>query len=510
MDRLFQMIMIDDEDTVLYNIAHSFDWQAMGFRLAGTFNRAANALAFIRDNPVDLVVSDIKMPQMSGLALAKTLSENYPDIVVVLLSGYKDFEYAKEALQYGVGDYILKPVAYAEVQSVFKSMYEKLVLRHTPPEEDTAFPEAVPITLQKAISDYFDKKAADYSDIEAALQKSGIDLAIANAPVTTISATLTDLEEYLQDTWTHGRDRLFAAIKNLACTQDILLIPSKYLLFDKIEFIAIAKTPDPAQFQNSLLAFQNEFTSNCFEMLSLAAVVKINRITKNLYALVMHEELEKSVSVDVSILMKHIAAGDLAKTESILAESMAQNAGSEAYLSSFAYALYRELIERIAFQDLIAFHLYPEELVIPVTFDGYLFPEQIGVMCRYLPNTVMHSARYFASNPQDNGSIIEKSKNYIHAHYMEPISLTMVANHVFLSEAHLSRCFKKEVGQNFIDYLVSVRIQHAQDLLLTTKHNMNKICEMVGYISLRYFYRRFKAQTGFTPQEYRKKFAVPE
>ena len=103
--------------------------------------------------------------------------------------------------------------------------------------------------------------------------------------------------------------------------------------------------------------------------------------------------------------------------------------------------------------------------------------------------------------------IISKAKEYIDDHYMKDISLVEVAKSVFLSQSHFSRYFKKETGENFIDYLNKVRILKAQELLLNSAYNVNEISNMVGYGSTNYFYKKFKLQTGYTAQEYRAKFS---
>ena len=113
---MYNIILIDDEPYVLEQFSELFDWNDMGYNLIGTFSDASEALDCIRKNKVDVIVSDIKMPGMSGLELAKFCYEYYPDTKIILLTAFRQFEYAQEAIKYNVVDYIVKPVSYDSIK----------------------------------------------------------------------------------------------------------------------------------------------------------------------------------------------------------------------------------------------------------------------------------------------------------------------------------------------------------------------------------------------------------
>ena len=506
MDKIFDFIMIDDEDFILDNLANSFDWNKMGFNLLATFKTPLKALEFLENNRVDVVLSDIKMPKMNGLEFSKIIKEKYPDIFIVMLSGHRDFEYARSAINHGVFSYLLKPAKHSDITDVFLQLFDKLSEKE---KEDVDFDsfENVPLPMQKAISDLIEKKSTDFSELKNILRDSNIDIEdIERVPAALIEIELTDLENYLKTVWTHSKDQLFSAIKNMATDSEIVLIPTKYLLFDKTEFLAISKTGDCEIFLENLYKFKNNFNMNCFELLNLASIVIINPIAKNLSALLSQTETEARIKYEASMLFKYILLGDSSQSDIRLSEILAENENSADYMCIFAYQIYLKLIEKVSFDDLKKFRIYPDNLKIPVELDIYNFPKDINLMISSLNNTVKYSAMYFSGNLQENQDIISKVKNYIDRHYMEKLTLYTVANYVFFSEAHFSRYFKKETGLNFIDYLSNIRIKNAQELLLKTSLNVNEICEMVGYPTTRHFYKKFKEQTGFTAQEYRKQF----
>lgn len=126
---MYQLIIVDDEKNIREGLAECYPWRELGFDVAAVLPDGKSALNYIEHCCVDIVLSDIRMPQMGGLEFAKYLYYSHPSIVVVLLSGFAEFEYAKEALRYGVKEYILKPVQYEEILWVFGNIKEELDIK---------------------------------------------------------------------------------------------------------------------------------------------------------------------------------------------------------------------------------------------------------------------------------------------------------------------------------------------------------------------------------------------
>lgn len=107
---MYNLILIDDEPMALEQLAMAFDWEELGFCLVKCFSSGQSAIEYIRENPVDALITDIKMPGITGLEIAKFCYEEYPNIGVVLFTAHRDFEYAKLGIQYNVVEYLLKPL----------------------------------------------------------------------------------------------------------------------------------------------------------------------------------------------------------------------------------------------------------------------------------------------------------------------------------------------------------------------------------------------------------------
>lgn len=122
---MYQMVIIDDEEKILEGISELFPWNNIGFQVAARFTDARSALSYVENHPVDVVMSDISMPDMNGIELTREL-KRFPDIKIVLFSSYKDYEYMRAAIQFGICDYLLKPIRYEELVACFDQIRMKL------------------------------------------------------------------------------------------------------------------------------------------------------------------------------------------------------------------------------------------------------------------------------------------------------------------------------------------------------------------------------------------------
>lgn len=125
---MYKLIIIDDEEKIASGMAQLFPWQNIGFEVVQVFTSARKALQYIAENPVDVVLTDIEMPDMNGLELSHRLME-YPNIQKIFFSSYSNYEYFRAALQNGVADYLMKPVAYSALLECFEKVKARLDAR---------------------------------------------------------------------------------------------------------------------------------------------------------------------------------------------------------------------------------------------------------------------------------------------------------------------------------------------------------------------------------------------
>lgn len=123
---MYKLIIVEDEYEIRIGLSNYFPWAEIGFNIVGQFENGKKALEYIEKNPVDVLLSDIKMPIMTGLDLIKIIYTNKLNIKTVLISGYRDFDFAQKALKYRVKNYIVKPTIYSEVVEVFTAIKKEL------------------------------------------------------------------------------------------------------------------------------------------------------------------------------------------------------------------------------------------------------------------------------------------------------------------------------------------------------------------------------------------------
>jgi YesN/AraC family two-component response regulator len=126
---MYNLVIVDDEPEIKNGLCNYFPWNDIGFTIAGQFSNGLEAFQYILEFPVDVVLCDIKMPFMTGIDLARELSEREIKVDIVFLSGYREFDYAQQALIYGVKNYIVKPTKYNELVDVFTRIKRELDLR---------------------------------------------------------------------------------------------------------------------------------------------------------------------------------------------------------------------------------------------------------------------------------------------------------------------------------------------------------------------------------------------
>lgn len=140
---MYRVLLVEDEATVREGIVQKIDWSAHGFELAGSCENGSQALEVLNEGPVDLVITDINMPVMDGLELARQIQLNFSETVVVLLTGYSEFAYAQAAIKYRVHEYILKPVTARQLRQLLDKLYSELAARDEVPKQVAAMQDAV-------------------------------------------------------------------------------------------------------------------------------------------------------------------------------------------------------------------------------------------------------------------------------------------------------------------------------------------------------------------------------
>ncbi len=161
---MYTMIIVDDEPKIIKGLLHNFSWEEQGFQIVDSFQNSFSALDFLKNSArVDVLLSDIYMPALNGLELARQAKAIHPNITIVFISGFRDFEFARQAISLGVNEYLTKPLVYKEVYETFQKIKrnldqaygvaEALPAENTPPHMCNKIIQAVIHYLKENVAD---------------------------------------------------------------------------------------------------------------------------------------------------------------------------------------------------------------------------------------------------------------------------------------------------------------------------------------------------------------------
>lgn len=483
---MYKLILVDDDAFTLQNISMAVDWEKNGFTLAGKFESAESAIAYIKEKPVDAVFSDIKMQWMSGLAFSEYIHNRYPDMAFVILSGYDSFEYARTALRNKVIDYLLKPVMIKDIERVLLACKEFL------DEKSLSSVSDENMELQEFIAKYIKQATDDISLLRKAFHKQGFQNHIDQTPV--VSAEIIfeeDIKQYIKKHCRFGRDSFNNLVNNLFIGENgILLIPTGYY-FDSIEYIIFFDCTSRAECVERFESVRGNIRKTAAEMLNLKVDLVKKKISDNIYS-IFDDVRREFISINVNMVYEQMSNGE---TQGAI-EAYQTFAEKIKHKQEDMERFYAALIARI--KACSSYPLYSEQTTKYIDADMKQASGGAFDICTVIRTVSEENQRL---NVYDLVNIAQK---YIDENYAKNITVSDVADRVMLSESWFSRQFKRKTGRNFVDYLNEVRISKAAMLLKSTSRSVNDIYEAVGYKSRNHFYVQFKKFMDCSPQEYRK------
>ena len=491
---MYKLIIIDDEKIILDNLSKAIKWSNYGFELSATFSVSQQAIDYLKKHPVDLVITDIKMPEISGLDIAKIIHENYPDIYCVILTAYNEFEFAKEAIRLDVKDYLSKPISFKELENTLTTLKIKL---DDELNNKTIIKELSYFKIQKTLNEYLQSPVCSLSTLCDKMANLGIPVSVFENYVCRVQVEFEDFQEYLLNTWAHGKEKFYSAFNRISSYENLYFIPLSYD-YDKIDAIILTEGSNENNIYLVIEKYKEYLVSQSFEILN---------IITNIYSTGLYKNIDdfKSANISNNLIYdksKEFTSLVLSGNEKAAFEFLNQllKDSEIEYIKTFAHASVNEISKAV--------HIDIKN-ILPHDTDSI---DKINTKTKFkeLFSKLIYSALKKGYEPKYSGyDALEAAKSYINEHYSENVTLTDVANHVAFSPSHFSRYFKKETGMNFINYLNKVRIEKATELLVNTRFKVHEICKMVGYIAPMYFYKVFKQHTGYTAQEYRNKFSNP-
>ena len=442
------------------------------------------ALEILRRQTVDVLITDIRMPRMDGIALTEQAAALPNPPLVLVVSGYDDFNYAVSMLRQGVHDYLLKPVERQRLYAALEKLEEKLKEQQKE-EESTSrqYLHAVRLIMleQEENGEAYQRLVERY---EAEFMQDEYVAYCAAAPEAEdgSEAASQELPEGVLRFQATGE--LFLYVSPVECRkrmEELLPIPAGRSRAHR--GLAELRTG----YREAFAGWQRSFFTGDLEEEEGGSSTPLTVNGRQLLGMV-------SLSWDKEV----------SKLLGEQAERVAKGEGAPEEFARICSELIRELCS--AYENLIE----PDD--DPVRFaqlwnfrDIEVYLEELEAwLGRFCVQLAVKFADY------ENKQKIRQAVQYIQAHFTEPLNMAVVSNEVSMNYSLFSLLFKQYTGTNFVSYLQELRIKEMRRLLETTDWRVNEIGRKVGFSDEKHFLKVFKAATGFSPTEYRKANALME
>ena len=527
-----QKVMIaDDEERICRLIEALVDWRALGMEVVAIAHNGLEAVEYAEKFCPDILITDIRMPGCSGLELIEKVKKNLPELEIIIISGYAHFEYAKSAIKFGVGEYLLKPINKTELTTTLERLRGKIESR---------------LQEEKDRQQLEQKSKNDVERLQGLLLQR-----LREQKEEPLSLPVLQEEYYLkmqpgcfQGIWLKidsSEEEFGEEGKRIVTGRAGKLLESslRSKCFDMLcreqdwgGYIGILNYGENRgeEIKRTLKDCLNQLESgkklygDIFYSLAVGSVVaEASRMGESLReaAVVIEERLMKGTGR----FLDYMPEGSSALHEKNL---------SEKYLRAVTHAVEilseeeaGKAVEQLREGVLEIKDVRGYELLELVSSCGALFLSQVEFKRRReVLQQFLERCRECGSQEalfgvlerlqetyirelekQREGDMlrpIRQAKQYIRNHYNEPITQEEVSDVVGLSSTYFSALFKKEEGEGFARYLTGVRVEQAKILLRESTYSVSEICRRVGYNDLKHFTHIFEKATGLKPTAYRK------
>lgn len=543
---MLKIFLAEDEVVVRETIKRMIPWEELGFELVGEAADGEMALPLLLRQQPDLLITDIKMPFMDGLTLARLAKKEIPGLKVVILSGYDDFNYAKQAIGIGVEDYLLKPItknALIERLSEIRSRYEH---EKTQKEYYEKFQREMQAYEKNSSRDFFEALVGgsmDMMEVYKRAEKLGLDIVAEAYNVLIFTMNCDEDFSGQRDEYSSWEAESLELLENFfAGHSSAMLFRSNifsYSVLLKGQRETIEENTRACVDEIRKILSRQDGRREWFLAVG-QSVERLSQIQKSYHTasrafsqrylydenILYYDEMEtmehpggQAETEDNAYLQKvDVNALNPAILQKFLSNGLQEE--TENFVKDYFYAIGQEPMESLVFRNYV---------ILNVRFSVISFIKGLGCDTNEMESADteevlaesgknMESAIAYAkkmisqaigirdqNSGNKNRSILKTAVDFIDSHYMdEEISLNTVANVANVSSNHFSALFSQNMGQTFIEYLTTLRMNKAKELLRCTGMRSSEIAGEIGYKDAHYFSYLFKKTQGMTPSDYRK------
>ncbi|SDE19521.1 two-component system, response regulator YesN [Paenibacillus sp. UNCCL117] len=530
---MYTIMLVDDEIGVRNSIKAKIDWEAAGYRIISEAENGLEALRLLQEQPLpDLLISDIRMPQMDGLALIEACKESCPELKIIVLSGYSDFEYMKTAIRYGVKDYLLKPVVRGELTALLARLSKELEEDRAKTRQDRLDQlqsSKQLVTLQEQLIWQLVKDEwLSLSAVKERLRGLQLSALAADEVHARFAAIEMRIPRGRLDDWSERKDLLvlaFGMVCREIAEQWTEVIPLYDFHYPSMMYFLILREKDGAE-EEIAAALVRQLQHSIHHYLRVETVVGIGEPVygierlKDAYASCMlswsqgsagagpgerkpgaGQEFTLTTETERKLILS-IESLDKKAVYKLLQDILP--AGPDTTMFAFTFLTFRVILlfssvaRKFELGDsALQRHLWSCQMSLRDSHSK----EQVLRQLEELAELVMEEVRKTRfSNGQQ---LVEAIRKYVDDNFSYELSLASLADMFHLNETYLSGLFKQAAGMTFSDYVTKLRMDKALALIKENQLKLTDIATLVGYSSSSYFSTVFKKYYGASPKEYR-------
>lgn len=534
-----KVFLVEDEMVIRRGIKNSIDWEKEGYIFCGEASDGELAYPMIIKEKPDILITDIRMPFMDGLELCKLVKKELPNIKILILSGYVEFDYAKEAIRLGVTEYLLKPISSGKLLEALNGVSESIRREKEDKDLVRKYMEEMRENTEHEKQKFFEQMIAGNLSMADALEtgkkyEMNLSAGMYNLLLFRFtlgkenrkSGELLGEAEYAIEKLTERLEYVFEFQRGVEGWAFLLMADNEEQMSERVK--ELSKDLEEIMKNYSTIAYFGGIGQPVARLRELeesfreAERALAARFTMELNRIISVEDIRMAQNVDTLDDIEITSFGEIEKTRTMLEKFL--NNGAEDEIDEFVDVYINELPEENLKSVLMRQYIIMDAYIVMMSFcekiegiEGEMQAqseelknsmktiqtlEEIKNYIRMLLKKIIGVRDTISGRRYSD--IIEIAKDQIRKTYMsDEISLNTIAAEVGMSPSYFSSIFSKEMGKTFVEYLTEIRMDRAKELLMCSSMKTSEIGYEVGYKDPHYFSYIFKKTQNCTPKEFR-------
>ena len=533
----YTILLVDDESAVREGIRNRTPWERYNFTVVGEAENGIEALEMIEELHPDVVITDIKMPYLDGMELIKEIRKSHPPVTIIIISGYDEFTYAQQAIRYDVSEYVLKPVTGEDICNLLertaKRLDEDIIRMQDQSRLQDVYNQALPLIREKFLVSLLTP--------------------VHQIPNTSLIAKAKDYgfnlegDEFIVATFETDHDKQDDPLEAMAILEVALEVLQKegndivFQFENQIVIIFTASSHGEVQYDSlfrkqtfrkveQLQAYLEKYFPFSI-VIGVGNLVHVPSAIAQSYRQALEALNYSSFYPEQNILIiSDLEKPDMQEDKAHLQELLSNviisvKLGTEEQVVQSMHNLFGEKAASLPFEGLQALLLELSSSLntLAENYDYNLFQlgsdedsrsffaelgslNTLGKSRRWLTKVAL-AIRTAISGQRENSHIqfVQDAKSLIAKHFTEAgFGLDQVCEMIGVSPSYFSSTFKREMGISFVQYLTTIRMDRAKELLVKSEGKTYEIAQAIGFTEPNYFSFCFKRHEGVSPSQYRQ------